>query len=87
MRWIDRENGLMIKKLGAIKDGVVGRYRSRIREKAITQAKARIALSSKNISDFSESELEVIVQDEEQKVKGSLKQSAFVAALIVLGLS
>ena len=77
----------MIKKLGAIKDGVVGRYQSRIREKAITQAKARIALSSKNISDFSESELEVIVQDEEQKVKGSLKQSALVAALIVLGLS
>ena len=77
----------MIKKLGAIKDGVVGRYRSRIREKAITQAKARIALSDKNIKDFSESELEVIVQDEEQKVKGNLKQSAVVAALIVLGLS
>ncbi len=77
----------MVKKLGAIKDGVVGRYQSRIREKAITQAKARIALSHRNIKDFSESELEVIVQDEEQKVKGSLKQSALVAALIVLGLS
>ena len=77
----------MIKKLSAIKDGVVGRYQSRIREKAITQAKARIALSDKNIKDFSESELEVIVQDEEQKVKGNLKQSAVVAALIVLGLS
>ncbi|MCP4467947.1 MAG: hypothetical protein GY813_14515 [Halieaceae bacterium] len=77
----------MRKKLSAIKDGVVGRYQSRIREKAITQAKARIALSDKNIKDFSESELEVIVQDEEQKVKGNLKQSAVVAALIVLGLS
>jgi len=77
----------MVKKLGAIKDGVVERYQSRIREKAITQAKARIALSQRNIADFSESELEVIVQDEEQKVKGSLKQSALVAALIVLGLS
>ena len=77
----------MIKKLSAIKDGVVGRYQSRIREKAITQAKARIALSHRNIKDFSESELEVIVQDEEQKVKGSLKQSAVVAALIFLGLS
>ena len=77
----------MRKKLSAIKDGVVGRYQSRIREKAITQAKARIALSHRNIKDFSESELEVIVQDEEQKVKGSLKQSAVVAALIVLGLS
>ena len=79
--------GLMIKKIAALKEGVVGRYQSRIREKAITQAKARIALSERDIKDFSESDLEVIVQDEEQKVKGSLKQSAVVAALIVLGLS
>ena len=77
----------MINKLGELKEGVVGRYRSKIRERAITQAKARIALSQKGFEDFSESELEIIVQDEEQKVKGNLKQSAVVAALIVLGLS
>lgn len=77
----------MIKKLGEVKDGLLGSYRSRIRERAITQAKARIALSERDLDDFSESELEVIVQDEEQKVRGSLKQSAVVAALIVLGLS
>lgn len=77
----------MIKKLGEVKDGMLGGYRARIRERAITQAKARIALSERNFEDFSESELEVIVQDEEQKVKGSLKQSAVIAALIVLGLS
>ena len=58
-----------------------------IRERAITQAKARIALSERNFDDFTEDELEVIVQDEEGKVKGNLKQSAVVAALIVLGLS
>lgn len=77
----------MIKKLGEMKDGLVGGYRSRIRERAITQAKARIALSERDFEDFSESELEVIVEDEEQKVRGSLKQSAVIAALIVLGLS
>jgi len=77
----------MIGKLGELRDGLVGRYRSRIRERAITQAKARIALSGRDFEDFSESELEVIVRDEEEKVKGSLKQSAVVAALIVLGLS
>ena len=31
----------MIKKLGNVKDGLLGGYRSRIRERAITQAKAR----------------------------------------------
>lgn len=77
----------MIKKLGAVKDGLTGRFRSKIRERAITQAKARIALSERNFEDFTEDELEIIVQDEEQKVKGSLKQSAVVAVLIVLGLS
>lgn len=77
----------MIGKLGEVKDGLVGRYRSKIRERAITQAKARIALSERDFEDFTESELEVIVQDEEDKVKGNLKQSAVVAALIVLGLS
>jgi hypothetical protein len=77
----------MIGKMGQVKDGLVGRFRSRIRERAITQAKARIALSGRDFADFSESELEIIVRDEEEKVKGSLKQSAVVAALIVLGLS
>jgi hypothetical protein len=77
----------MFRKLGEVKDGLVGRYRSKIRERAITQAKARIALSNRDFDDFTENELEIIVRDEEQKVKGGLKQSAVVAALIVLGLS
>ena len=77
----------MIKKLGEAKGGLMDRFRSKIRERAITQAKARIALSERNFEDFTENELEIIVQDEEEKVKGSLKQSAVVAVLIVLGLS
>ena len=77
----------MIKKLGEVRDGLAGRYRSKIRERAITQAKARIALAEKDFDDFTENELEIVVQDEEEKVKRSLKQSAFVAVLIALGLS
>jgi hypothetical protein len=77
----------MIKKLGEVRDGLTGRYRSKIRERAITQAKARIVLSEKDFDDFTENELEIVVQDEEEKVKRSLKQSAVVAVLIVLGLS
>lgn len=77
----------MLRKVGELKDGVMDRYRGKIRERAITQAKARIALSERNFEDFSEDELEVIVKDEEDKVKRSIKQSGIVALLITLGLS
>ena len=77
----------MFGKVGEYKDGLVDRYRSRIRERAITQAKARIALSERQFEDFSADELEVIVKDEEDKVKRSIKQTAVVAVLITLGLS
>jgi hypothetical protein len=77
----------MINKIGEVKDSLVGRYRSKIRERAITQAKARIALSGRQFDDFTQDELEIIVQDEEAKVKRSMTQSAVVAVLIALGLS
>jgi hypothetical protein len=69
------------------KDKILDKYRSKIRERAITRAKARIALSDKKLSDFTEDELEVIVQDEEEQVRNTLKQSGVVALLLVLGLS
>ena len=69
------------------KDRILDKYKSKVRERAITQAKARIALSEKKMEDFTEEELEIIVADEEENVKRSLKQSAVVAILITLGLS
>ncbi len=77
----------MINKVTQLKDSILDKYRSKIRERAITQAKARIALSSKPLEDFTEEELEIIVRDEEEKVKSTLKQSGVVALLITLGLS
>ena len=77
----------MIKAVGNVKDKLLDKYRGKIRERAITQAKARIALSDKTLEELSEDELEVIVYDEEQKVKTALKQSGVVALLITLGLS
>ncbi len=68
------------------KDRILDKYKSKVRERAITQAKARIALSEKKMEDFTEEELEIIVADEEENVKRSLKQSAVVAILITLGL-
>ncbi len=77
----------MITKVTQLKDRILDKYRSKIREKAITQAKARIALSNKRLEDFTEEELEIVVRDEEDKVKSTLKQSGVVALLITLGLS
>ena len=77
----------MITKVTQLKDRILDKYRSKIRERAITQAKARIALSNRRLEDFTEEELEIVVRDEEDKVKSTLKQSGVVALLITLGLS
>jgi hypothetical protein len=74
-------------KINDMKDRIMDKYQSKIRERAITQAKARIALSEKKLEDFTADELEIIVKDEEDKVRRSLKQSAVVALLITLGLA
>ena len=76
-----------MKRIGEVKEGLVIRYRSKIRERAITQAKVKIALSQKPFEDFTEDEIEIVVRAEEDNVKTSLKQSAAVALLIALGLS
>ena len=76
-----------MKRIGEVKEGLINRYRSKIRERAITQAKVRIALSQKPFEDFTEDEIEIVVRAEEDNVKTSLKQSAAVALLIALGLS
>lgn len=68
-------------------NSVAEKYRSRIRERAITQAKARIALSGRKFEDFSEDELEVIVADEEQKVRSNMAKTGLVALLVAVGLA
>ena len=69
------------------KEGLIHKYYSRIREKAISRAKARIALSGRAIDDFSEDELEVIVKEEEDAFKSEIMKATGFAALLVLGLS
>lgn len=69
------------------KDRLIDKYRDKIREKAIVQAKKRIALSGKKVADFSEDELEFIVVEEERKIKSGMRNTGIVALLIALGLS
>ena len=67
-------------------DGLSGRLRMRVREKAIDNAKTRILLNQKKIDDFSEDELEIIVREEEDKIKSNFKTKGLYALLAMLGI-
>lgn len=59
---------------------------SKIREKAILRTKARLAEHHKTFDDYTDEELEIIIVDEENKIKDDLKTKSLVAALAILGL-
>jgi hypothetical protein len=68
------------------KDALLTHYKDRIREGAIERAKVRIVLHGKSVSDYAEDDLEVIVKEEEDKLKEELKTKSFAAILAILGL-
>ena len=72
--------------IGDKKAQLVDSYRSRIREKAIKNAKVQIALAGKEVGDYTQDQLEIIVQAEEEKLAGKLKQSGLAVVLVGLGL-
>lgn len=72
--------------LGSKKTQLIEASRSRLREKAIKNAKVRIALAGREVGDYTQDQLEIIVNDEEEKLVGKLKQSGVAVVLIGLGL-
>lgn len=68
--------------------GVVPRkYHSAIREKAISRARTRIIVAGGDPAKFTADDLEVVVREEEDKIKGSFKEKGIMALLALLGLS
>lgn len=63
------------------------KYRSVIREKAIDRARTRIVVAGGDPADFSSTDLEVVVKEEEDKIKGSFKEKGILALLALLGLN
>lgn len=61
------------------------KYKSYIRDKAISRAETRILLAGKRPTDFSEDELEIIVKEEEDKIYGNIKEKGLLAAIAALG--
>lgn len=72
--------------LAARKTAVQDKYRHVLREKAIARAKVEIALAGKHVSDYDQDQLEVIVAAEEKKLLEKYRNSAFVIALLALGI-
>lgn len=58
----------------------------KIREKAIGNAQASIALIGKKVQDYDEEQLEIIVQKEEEKIIQKYRTSALYGALAILGI-
>ncbi|MFT2109924.1 hypothetical protein [Marinomonas sp. 2405UD68-3] len=63
------------------------KYRKILREKAISRAKTRIVLAGRKAEDMSLDDLEVVVQEEEQKIKSEIKEKGLLAVLALLGIS
>ncbi len=66
---------------------VKDKLKQKIRDKAIGRARTRIVLAGKTPEDFNEDELEIIVKEEEDKIKGSAKEKGLLVLLSLLGLS
>jgi hypothetical protein len=65
---------------------VNSKFKQAIREKAIKRAETRIVLAKKKPQDFTEDELEVIVQEEESKIYSTIKEKGVLAVLAGLGI-
>ena len=74
-------------KISSNYDGYSARISSALREKAITEAKARIALAGRPLRDISPDELEFLVKDEEDKIKTRFKNNLGIGLLAYLGLT
>lgn len=63
------------------------KYRSFIREQAISRARTRIIVAGGNPANFSSDDLEVVVREEEDKIKSGIKQKGLLMVLALLGLN
>ena len=62
------------------------RINEKVLEMAIRSAKATIASQGLNPSDLTEEQLEVVVNDEERKIRENFKNKTISATLALLGL-
>lgn len=83
------QNGLVATALKPVNyvGTIPEKYRSFIREKAIDRARTRIIVAGNDPRKMSQEDLEVVVREEEDKIKGGIKQKGLLAVLALLGLN
>ena len=75
-----------MKKPGFL-NAIPNKYREFIREKAINRARTRILVAGNDPRNFTSEDLEVVVKEEEDKIKQSIKEKGLLAVLAMLGLN
>ncbi len=68
-------------------DAIPRKYRRYVREKAIDRARTRIIVAGNDPRKMSQQDLEVVVKEEEDKIKSSIRERGLLAVLAVLGLN
>ena len=63
------------------------KYKRYIRNKAIERARTRIIVAGNDPRKLNQQDLEVVVREEEDKIKGSIKEKGLMAVLALLGLN
>ncbi len=63
------------------------KYRKVVRDKAIDRARTRIIVAGSDPRDISPQDLEIVVREEEDKIKGSIREKGLLAVLAMLGLN
>lgn len=63
------------------------KYRGYIREKAIERARTRILIAGSDPMQFNQEDLEIVVREEEDKIKGSIREKGLLAVLAFFGLN
>lgn len=76
-----------IKAVPSTLGAIPKKYHSVIRNKAIERARTRIIVAGSDPRTFSQEDLEIVVKEEEDKLKNSIKEKGLLAVLALLGLN
>lgn len=82
-----KSNNLIVMKEIKVFSAVPRKYRSIIREKAIDRARTRIIVAGSDPRQISAQDLEIVVKEEEDKIKSSIREKGLLAVLALLGLN
>jgi len=75
-----------MKKIGFL-NAIPKKYKSLVREKAIDRARTRIIVAGNDPRDFNQEDLEIVVREEEDKIKQSIREKGLLTVLAMLGLN